>query len=382
MHILYFNDDQKNSWNEFVTSNAEDGGLLQSFEWGDFQKSLGKKIWRLGVVDGDDKLVASYLAFKDDLALRQKTIEVYRGPVVDLRLKDEDFRLILDNLIEELKKIAKKEKAIVIRTDFGINKKGPLQVTDYKLQKLGFVRANRDIQPRSTFFINLENKEKDILQKMKSKHRYNIRLAEKKGVKIKLSYKQSAPSSCHSRARLQRCSNCGQEGGNLVPEKDFENFWELLETTSKRDNFAIHDKDYYWKLLNNSWGATKLYLATFEGEIIAGALVGCFGRVCTYMHGASSGEHKNMMAPYLLQWQAILDAKNKGKKYYDLGGVKSTEEGSSSQKSWDGITRFKIGFCPNNEVVEFLGLWNLPVNKMKYYLYNFIRSTIKSLKIN
>jgi peptidoglycan pentaglycine glycine transferase (the first glycine) len=361
MKIVYFSKDNKDKWNNFVIKNASDGGLLQSFQWGDLQEGLGKKIWRLGIVNEGNDLLATCLAFKDDLALGQKTIEVYRGPVINNDKKSE-VKNILKLLIQELKIIAKKEKAIVIRMDFGLLEKHFIEFKNDGLSQLNFVRANRDIQPRSTFFIDLEKAEEDILQKMKSKHRYNIRLAGKKGVEVYLAQKEGESSLSQ----------------NL--EKDFEKFWELMQATSKRDDFAIHHKDYYFKLLNNSGGKIKLYLAAFEGKVIAASLVGCFGGVCTYMHGASDNEYKKVMAPYMLQWQAMLDAKKDGKKYYDLGGVKSAEEKSSSQKSWDGITRFKVGFCPNNEVVEFLGLWNLPVQKVKYSLYNLIRLTVKLIK--
>jgi peptidoglycan pentaglycine glycine transferase (the first glycine) len=354
MKVVYLSKDDKDKLNNFVKNNAADGGLLQSFEWGKLQEGLGKRVWQIGLVDEQDSLIATCFAFKDNLALGQKTIEVYRGPVIDSNKKKE-VKNILNLITEELKKIAKTEKAIVVRIDFGFLEKDFIELKNDGLLQLNFIRANRDIQPRSTFFIDLENKEEEILQKMKSKHRYNIRLAGKKRVEVYLSQKEDL-------------------------EKDFEKFWELMQATSKRDNFAIHHKDYYFKLLNNSGNRIKLYLASFEGKIIAASLVGCFGKVCTYMHGASDNEYKKVMAPHMLQWQAILDAKNDGRRYYDLGGVKSVEEKSSSQKSWDGITRFKVGFCPNNEVVEFLGLWNLPVQKVKYFLYNLIRSIVKLLK--
>ena len=293
MNIIYFNENQKDEWDDFVAENAEDGGLLQSWGWGDFQKKLNKKIWRIGIIDGDNNLLAACFAFKDDLSLGQKTIEIYRGPLINLKLENKEFKLILEKLLEELEIIAKKEKAMIIRIDFGkFVEAGPLQCrgrTSTDLRELGLRRANRDIQPRSTFFIDLSIPEKEILQKMKSKHRYNIRLSEKKGVKIYLSPKE-----------------------NL--KKDFLKFWELIQVTSKRDGFAIHDKNYYYDLLN-SGNKIKLYLANFEDKVIAASLVGCFGGVCTYMHGASNDEYKSVMAPYLLQWQAILDAKSEEKKY-------------------------------------------------------------------
>lgn len=370
MNIVYFNENQKDEWDSFVGENAEDGGLLQSWQWGEFQAALRKKIWRIGVRDDNNKLLTVCFSFRDDLALRQKTIEVYRGPIIVKSKKSENedspFRKgsppfkgeaggILQLLLSELKKIAMAEEAMVVRMDFGITKSSLLEITDYKLQELELKRANRDIQPRSTFFIDLSKSEEEILSEMKSKHRYNIRLAGKKEVEVFLANQESL-------------------------KENFSDFWELIKLTSERDGFAIHEKEYYWQMIDVLRGDVKMYLAKFDNNIIAGSLVGCFGKVCVYMHGASDDRYKNVMAPYLLQWQAIRDAKAVGKKYYDLGGVKSASEASSSQKGWDGITRFKTGFCPSEKLVEFLGLWNLPVNKIQYYKYNILRFIVKFIK--
>lgn len=350
MKVVYFEKKDKEKWNDFIIDNSEDGGLLQSFEWGDFQKRLGKRVWRIGLIDEKNELVACCLAFKDDLALGQKTIEVYRGPIMLKNAKDKK-QAILKELIDEVKKIAKEERAIVARIDFGITKNSSLQITDYELSRLGLQRARRDIQPRSTMVIDLDIPESSILSNMKSKHRYNVNLAIRKKVDVFVGTK-----------------------------KDFEVFWLLLKTTSRRDGFAIHKKGYYEKLFSDLGGNTKLYLAKYGNRIIACSLIGCFGKTCIYMHGASDNEFRNVMAPYLLQWRAIADAKNNGFKFYDFGGVESVGEKSSSQKGWGGITRFKIGFSPRNNIIEFIGLYEVPVNKIKYSIYKHIRSAAKFFK--
>ncbi len=359
MKIIYFQSTEKDRWNNFVVENALDGGLLQSWEWGEFQKSLGKKIWRIGIKDEKDNLLLVCLAFLDILALKQKTIEVYRGPVA---VNGQELKLesLLKILLKELKKIVQKEKAIVMRIDFGF-----IETKSLQSRKLGLRRASRDIQPRSTILINLKEDEEKILAQMKSKHRYNIRLAQRKKVKIFL---------CDLDKNI-----CNE---NLSFRDGFEKFWELTKITSQRDRFAIHNKDYYFKLLNNSQNIIKLYLALYNHKVIAGAMVGSFGKMYTYLHGASDNKFRNVMAPYLLQWQIIADAKNSGKKYYDLGGVKSEGGSSSSQKNWDGITRFKKGFCPENKTLEFMGLYEFPIKKCKYGIYKIIRKIVKNLKIN
>ncbi|NCF75176.1 MAG: peptidoglycan bridge formation glycyltransferase FemA/FemB family protein [Xanthomonadaceae bacterium] len=355
MNILYFKKNEKEKWNNFVAKNSQDGGLLQSWEWGDFQKALGKKIFRFGIKDKNDKILMLCLSIKDKIALKKYTVDIYRGPIIKFSLIDNrgiQFLNLLSILLAELKNIAQKENAIMARIDFGIitNEKFLDQIRI--LKNSGIRRSYRDIQPRSTLIINLQKDEEKILKEMKQKHRYNIRLAKKRGVKIKL-----------------------VNGNNLL--EDFNEFWKLLKHTSKRDKFAIHKKDYYWKMLIQSNLDIKLYLAIYKSKIIAGAMIGCLGNTCVYMHGASDNIYRNVMAPYLLQWAAIKDAKNNGFQFYDLGGVKSEKEKSNSQNLWEGITRFKIGFAPNEKITEFLGLWDIPISRFQYSIYKFIRKIIK-----
>ncbi|MEA2088536.1 MAG: peptidoglycan bridge formation glycyltransferase FemA/FemB family protein [Patescibacteria group bacterium] len=359
MNILYFKENEKEKWNDFVSENSQDKGFLQSWEWGDFQESLGKKIFRFGIKDKDGKILTVCLAVKDKIALRKNTIDVSRGPVFQFPISlprrqagNFQFPILLSDLLNELKNIAQREKAMTARIDFGTITNNVFLNQIKKLKKLGIRRSYRDIQPRSTLIIDLQKDEQKILKEMKQKHRYNIKLAEKKGVKIKLTNKN-----------------------DFI--RDFENFWKLLKNTSTRDRFAIHNEDYYWKMLNQSNLDIKLYLASYQNKTIAGSIIGCFGNGCVYMHGASDNVYRNIMAPYLLQWIAIKDAKNNGFKFYDFGGVKSEKEKSSSQKMWDGITRFKIGFAPNEKITEFLGLWEIPVNKFQYLIYKFIRKIVK-----
>lgn len=353
MNIIYFSENQKDVWDDFVARYSQDGGLLQSFAWGNFQEKLGKKIWRIGVKNNNDELVLACLVFKDDLALGKTSLEIYRGPIINFRLPIEDLRILLKKLLSELKKIAEQENVMVIRIDFGLLKDFNISINN--LKTLGLIRADRDIQPRSTILIDLKLAEAKILELMKPKHRYNIKLAEKKGVEILKVDKNSL-------------------------EENFSSFWNLTKITSERDSFAIHDEEYYKHLLDSFDGEMKLYLAKYNNKIIAGAIIGCFGNTCVYLHGASDNEYRNVMAPYLLQWKIIKDAKEKGFLFYDFGGVQSVGKKSSSQKGWEGISRFKFGFNPEAKVHEFLGLFELPVKKFDYWSYKIIRRIVKVIK--
>src|SRR3989344_1829768 len=105
---------------------------------------------------------------------------------------------------------------------------------------------------------------------------------------------------------------------------------------ARRQGIHLHNQEYYWKMLEilGEQAGAKLYLAERQDKIIAANIVVYCGERAYYLHGATSDQNKNLMAPYWLQWQAILDAKAAGKKFYDFWGV------SASKKSWQGITRF------------------------------------------
>ena len=115
----------------------------------------------------------------------------------------------------------------------------------------------------------------------------------------------------------------------------------------------------------------KLYVAEYNNKIIAANLVVFYGDTAIYSHGATDDEYRNVMAPYLLQWQAILDAKEKGCKLYDFGGVKTGDRRQATwdRNSWKGITRFKLGFSPQTQPIEFSGSYDIVIDKFKYASY-------------
>ena len=119
-----------------------------------------------------------------------------------------------------------------------------------------------------------------------------------------------------------------------------------------------------------------MYVAEYKNKIIAANLVVFYGDTAIYSHGATDDEYRNVMAPYLLQWQTILDAKKAGYKFYDFGGVKAG--GDIKGKDWSGITKFKLGFSSVTKPVEFSGSYDIIVNPRVYVLYRIIQK-IKSI---
>jgi lipid II:glycine glycyltransferase (peptidoglycan interpeptide bridge formation enzyme) len=160
-------------------------------------------------------------------------------------------------------------------------------------------------------------------------------------------------------------------------EKYVAEFLRLIRLTEKRKKIKFHEDKYYQKMLETlPEGMRRLYVAEYKHKIIAANLMIFFEDTAIYLHGATDDEYRNQMAPYLLQWQAILDAQKAGCKFYDFGGVKTEKENNA----WSGITKFKLGFFPKTKPVEFPGSYDIIVNPIKYWLYRGLQKLKKMVR--
>jgi len=270
---------EKSQWNQFIIKN--NGSFLQSWQWGEFQESLGRKIWRLET----EELKA--LVIRHNLPLAKNYLYCPRGPIGQGNF---------NNFLEKVKKIAQREKSIFFKIE-------PPRVcisrTRLKIHTL---------QPSKTLILDITKSEEELLNQMHPKTRYNIRLAQKNGVTI-------------------------EEAKGKI-----DDFLRLSKETAKRDKFHLHPKKYYQKMLEvlGQEGMVKLFLAKYQNQIIVANLVCSFGQTAVYLHGASDYNFRQLMSPYLCQWQAICQAKRQGLKYYDFWGI--------DEEKWPGVTRFKKGF--------------------------------------
>jgi lipid II:glycine glycyltransferase (peptidoglycan interpeptide bridge formation enzyme) len=170
-----------------------------------------------------------------------------------------------------------------------------------------------DVHPPSTVVLDISPPEEKILMGMKSKTRYNVRLAAKKGVTV--------------------------ERGS---REDLPRWYSLYEETAKRDKITLHAYSYYDGLFRLAEEVDlRLYLAKVEGRILAGIINLHYGDRCTYLYGASSGEKRNHMPAYALQWEGIREAKRAGLNSYDFFGIPSTTDPGHPMH---GLYRFKTGF--------------------------------------
>jgi len=201
---------------------------------------------------------------------------------------------------------------------------------------LGLRRAPVTVQPPSTVVVDLGEDEDALLKGMKSKTRYNVRLAAKRGVTIR-------------------------EAG----AEELVLWYELYRETARRDRIAIHSEAYYrglFEVVRGSDAGTRgaaprllLYLAEIDGDLLAGNIVLEWEGTATYLYGASSSRRRELMAPYLLQWEAMRQARSRGLDRYDLFGVPPTPD---PKHPMHGLYRFKTGF--GGRILDRLGAWDYP----------------------
>lgn len=349
--------------NKNKLNNLTNRLFLQSWEWGKFQKSTGNKIFRIGIEENGQLIAVSNL-IKKKLIINKNYLYCPGGLINNYQLSPQregqaiipakrgtsnyqfnskfktwpeqkrgvqNSKQILQLLFNEIQAIAEKENAIFLRFESQFEFQSSIINCQSKIAK------TIDVQPSKTLILDLDKSEDELLKKMHQKTRYNIRLAEKRGVKI-------------------------MEAG----KSQFEDFWNLMQETSKKDNFRLHNKKYYQKMLDQP--LIKLFLAKYKNHTIAANIVVFFKNTATYLHGASSFEYRNVMAPYILQWHCIKLAKKLGHKYYDFYGI--------DEKKWPGVTRFKNGFSGNK--IQYPGTFDLVFNKKWYLFYKILRK-LKSL---
>jgi lipid II:glycine glycyltransferase (peptidoglycan interpeptide bridge formation enzyme) len=323
----------KNLWNNFVGSQRR-SQFLQSWEWGEFQKSIGRSIWRFGI-ERNGKLAAVCLLVKHDLPMGKSYFYSPRGPVVDQAYGVKEYEELLEKLINKITELANDNNAIFLRIEPPIEKP-----SEINLAKLGFV-AGQTIQPPDTVILNLKKPEDELLSEMHQKTRYNIRLSQKKEVKIIISN-----------------------------EKDFDTFYELIKETSKREKIVCFPKKYYQKMIKafREENKIKIFSGHCQGKILVSNLIIFFGDMATYNHGGSSNDFRNLMSPHLVQWESILEAKKLGFDYYDLRGIAPTDE---PNHKWAGITRFKKGF--GGEIIHYIGAYDLIFSSFWYQMYSLAK---------
>ena len=328
----------------FVQSHPK-GNFAQSYLWGK-QKPMWQ--WDAIAVRGEDGAIRGSLAVmtRKVPGIGRTLMYGCRGPVCDL-----DDRETFSQLLDGAKALAKKYKSYVIKIDPDVLSSNT--AFSSMLQSFGF-RAKEGgknfeaIQPRYVFRLNVEGKtEEELLANFHQKWRDNIRLAERKGVTVRI---------------------CGKE---MVPA-----FSDLMLTTGVRDGFVTRKPEYFAAMLDNLGEHARLYMAFDPNDTpIAGTLAIHYGDKVWYLYGASSNEHRNLMPNYLLQWRMIQWAVETNCRIYDFRGVSGDV---SEDNPLYGLFRFKQGF--GGDFTEFVGEMDLVLSPVIYWAVEHGTSIFKELR--
>lgn len=316
MHIAVLDSSHQKGLNAFVEA-ASGSPIEQSWEWGEFQVQIpGRPDFRVfAVVDseGDETkgaFLATLLVVRQEMGHGKSWLWAPRGPVFKEGLKE--FAEAWELLLEACRNWARLHGDVYLRVEPGFLPEG---------FDLGGRPESISYAPTHSLVLDLKLGEKGLLEQMAQKGRYNIKVAEKAGVKVRVG-----------------------------TEADLVDFHKIVEETGDRDGFAVHPLGFYRAFLEGLGGKARLYVAEHEGRVIGGILATFFGSVATYYYGASSSEDRKVMAPYLIQWRAIQDALKEGYKTYDFFGV--APEGDEKH-AWAGVTQFKTRF--GGRRVNYLG---------------------------
>lgn len=330
-------------WNKWVFQHSHTPHT-QSFEWGEILVNEQKNVERLGIFD-NQTIIGTAQLYYNDLPFRWRYAFSPKGPL----LYTEDQGLIC-KAYETLAEYLRNKKCIFLRVE-------PSFIP--KQSSLSF-RKSIDLHMPTTLLLDLQKTSEELLADMHQKTRYNIRLAQKKGL-------------------------------IFSEEKNNASFWRLSQKTSERDRFRLHPESHYQAMIDSPF-IRQLSLRYQNTEIVSGIFVG-YGDTFSYLHGASDYEYRTLMAPYLLQWSAIEKAKSLGYRWYDFYGLApenrsehrtSTEKIAPNNYIYDpechdaGFTRFKLGFGGIVEATP--GTWDIIIDKKKYSRYQLFRRIRRYLK--
>ena len=294
---------------------------LQTPEWGEFRKSMGIDVVR----------VRDWQITFHRVPYTPWTIGYFpKGPL--------PTKLMIDSLT----KLGKEKHAIFIQLEPNAEKGSvPIPLSHHPL----FTKYS--------FVLDLTKSESELLAAMHPKTRYNIRVAEKHNVVVK---EDNSPTA-------------------------FNEYLRLTHETTSRQGFYAHNSMYHktmWEVMHKA-GIAHLFTASYEGNVLSAWIVFVYGDTVYYPYGSSSRDHREVQAPTLLLWEIAKWAKAQGIKKFDLWGAMGPNP--DVRDPWYGFHRFKQGFNP--KLVEFVGSYDLIINKPVYFLYTLadsIRWTLLRLK--
>ena len=309
---------------------------LQTWEWGEVRQRSGNQILRVAIVDDKDQINQAFLFTMHPLAMGKVIINYAKGPFVPHQvlqfLKDKfgQQAIFVKLEPEEWLESAGKYKL-------------PIAKNNWQQNGLAFYLSRSPVFARHTFIIDLHFSEEKLLTLMKSKTRYNINLAKRRGVEIK------------------------DETNN---PSGFDTFFQLYEQTVKRQNYLGHSKKYHqlvWETLKKVKIA-RILTAYYQGKPLSSYTLFFYKQWAYYLYGGSCEQHKEVMASNLLMWEAIRMAKKSGCQYFDMWGA--LEANYSPSHPWAGFARFKEGYGGQHR--SYLPTIDLVFQSGWYWLFTWV----------
>ena len=314
------------AWDAFVAAHPH-GHVLQTSRWAALKARFGWRPCLVTLARGGGLAAGALLLFRR-LPLGRSVAYVPKGPVVDWTQAD-----LAGELLAALADLARRSGAWYLKVEPEVREEDA--PAPEALQKAGYRATPRSVQPRSTIWVDLTASPDEMLARMKPKTRYNIRLAGRKEVQVRPGREEDLPA-----------------------------FYRLMQATAERDGFPIHTAAYYEAVYRlfvpAGWG--RLFLAWGPEGLLGGLMAVAFGGKAWYLYGASADAGRHRMPNHLLQWEAMLWAREVGCRTYDLWGI--PEEVGQNPEAFErtvadrsgglwGVYRFKQGF--GGEVVRYVG---------------------------
>ena len=316
-------------WDSFVKQHSP-MALFQSWVWGEVVRAEGHSVWRLGWYDGG--ILVAVAQVQKVTARRGTFLHVRHGPILSNQKKS-----LWNIVLSDLEALAKREKAWFIRVSplLGITREHQQLYKDLGLRNAPIHAMDAEL----CWVLDLDKSEEEILAGMRKTTRYEIKRAQKLGVRI-------------------------------VKENNLNEFFELYEKTSDRQGFVRHTG--IREEVKTFGDDAAIFNAIFEKKILASAIILFWGDQAIYHHGASIPS--KVSASYLVQWEAIREAKKRGKKLYNFWGIAPED---NANHPWRGITLFKKGF--GGREMEFMHAQDYPVSPL-YILPKTIEQIRKRFK--
>ncbi|MBI2338528.1 peptidoglycan bridge formation glycyltransferase FemA/FemB family protein [Candidatus Daviesbacteria bacterium] len=310
---------QKATYNKLVSH------VIQSYEWGEFRKSLGIPVLRYGLYHNGKLSRAFQLTLHKIPFIKQCVGYLPKGPLPD------------QELAEALKKIGKENKCAFIKVEPDV------KVTGNRVQATGnFIKSPKPLFTKYNFILDLTNSEDQLLKDMHPKTRYNIKVAQKHGVKVE----------------------------ERTDDKAFEIYLKLYFETTKRQGYHGHNKQYHrkvWETLKAT-NMARLLIAFYQGKPLTAWMLLNFNDTLYYPYGGSSKAHPEVMANNLIAWEAIKLGKKLNLKKFDMWGALGPD--ADPKDPWYGFHKFKMGY--GGQLVEYLGTYDLVFNWPVYLAFTVI----------